>query len=76
MQDVLSALKSPTKLRINIGFNATTPEKRIGRLVLALKTYFGIFPQAAQSASQTEIQKEVFGSVGFDDGERFFPTSR
>lgn len=70
---VLEALKSRTKLRINIGFNATSPEKRIGRLVLACKTFFSIFPDQAQNAAVNEFQKEIFGAVGFDDGERFFP---
>lgn len=73
IHQILEALKTRTRLRINVGFNATTPEKRIGRLSLALGTFFKMFPQATQTASQGEIQKEIFGAVGFDDGERFFP---
>lgn len=73
VQQVLASLQARTRVRVNVGFNATTPEKRIGRILLALKTFFGIFPQAITQASQSEIQKEIFGAVGFDDGERFFP---
>lgn len=73
-QQVLEALKERTSVRINIGFNATTPEKRIGRLTLALGTIFKLFPQQApQLASMGEVIKEVMGAVGLDDGERFFP---
>lgn len=74
VQTVLSSLQARTRVRINVGFNATTPEKRIGRLVLALKTMAAIFPQALLTANQGEIRKEIFGAVGFDDGERFFPS--
>jgi len=73
VQNVLDALKARTRVRINVGFNATTPEKRIGRLALALGTFIKLFPNAGQQAAQGEVQKEIFGAVGFDDGERFFP---
>ena len=70
---VLYALKARTRASINVGFNATTPEKRIGRIALGLGTLFKIFPNAAQTCSQSEVTKEIFGALGFDDGERFFP---
>lgn len=73
VQQVLDALKARTRVRVNVGFNATTPEKRIGRLALALTTFLHIAPQAQLNLSISEVQKEVFGAVGFDDGERFFP---
>ncbi len=73
VQDVLKALQQRTRVRINVGFNSTSPEKRIGRLMIALKTLFSLFPAAMQTADQGAVQKEIFGAVGFDDGERFFP---
>jgi len=72
---VLAALKARTRVRINVGFNSTSPEKRIGRLTLALGTMFKLFPDSMQNANRAEIQKELFGAVGLDDGSRFFPSA-
>ena len=74
-QLLMQALKQRSRVRINVGFNATSPEKRIGRLTMALHTLFQLFPNSIQSANQQEIRKEIFGAVGFDDGERFFPSA-
>lgn len=72
-QQLLDSLKERSRVKIDVGFNSTSPEKRIGRLMLGLGTLFKMFPASSQQASQYEVRKEVMGALGFDDGERFFP---
>lgn len=56
----------------DVGFGASSPDKRIGRITMALETIAKYMPQALQSIDGAEVQKEIWGAVGHDS-ERFFP---
>lgn len=59
--------------RVNVGFGSTNPEKRIKKLSIGLGTIAQYFPQVVAQADVSEIVSEVFGALGYKDGERFFP---
>lgn len=73
--EVQDALEQPLKLKVNVGFNATSPEKRIGRLMLCLNavSQAAVAVQNVPGANMGEIFKEIFGAAGFKDGGRFMP---
>lgn len=70
---VLQVQGLPSVVRCNVGFNATQPEKRIGKLLLACDALNKINPTILQRIDTNEIMKEIMGAVGFRDGARFFP---
>lgn len=71
--EVQDALARPAKLRTNVGFGATSPEKRIGKLMLGLNAMksAGEAAQVLPGLNMTEISSEVFGALGYADGSRF-----
>lgn len=73
LERILQVMRKPVQVRANVGFNSTSPEKRINKLALALGTVLKFLPQAANGMNQQEVIKEVFAAVGFRDGARFFP---
>jgi hypothetical protein len=71
---VLHYLRMPTRLRVNVGFGATNPTKRIEKMGMGLGILAKYFPQAVQKADVKEVSTEVFGALGYKDGSRFFPS--
>ena len=67
------ALKTESKVLVNMGFGATNPAKRLQRLQTAMQTVAGWFPMALYQSDQAEILKEVFAAAGFPEVSRFFP---
>jgi len=64
-------LQGRMNVRVNVGFGATNPEKRIQKLALGLNTVQTFLPHMAQRLKGEEIVDEVFGAVGLDGG-RFY----
>ena len=64
-------LQGRMNVRVNVGFGATNPEKRIQKLALALNTTQTFLPHMAQRLKSEDIVDEVFGAVGLDGG-RFY----
>ena len=62
--------------RVGVGFGSTDPEKKIRRLAMGMETVGALFPQVVQSADPREFVAEVFGALGYRNGERFFPKLR
>jgi hypothetical protein len=73
LQLVLKALSQPVNVNVNVGFNATNPQKRIDKLSIGLATISAYSPVTAQKLDPLELVKEVFGTLGYKDGLRFFP---
>lgn len=69
-------LSKRVKPGVDVGFNATNPEKRVQKLALGLNTLGSIFPGFVQQADVGEVTKEVMGALGYKDGARFFPSLR
>lgn len=67
------ALKTESKVLVNVGFGATNPQKRMERITGAMQTTMGMFPTAVYQSDQAEILKEIWSAAGFDNASRFFP---
>jgi hypothetical protein len=72
LERVLELLDLRIRVRVNVGFNATSPERRIQRISLGVSTVAQLAPEAQQGINSAEIVKEVFGALGFRDGARFY----
>lgn len=73
IEQLLAVMKKRVRVKVNVGFNATNPEKRIQRLALGLATLAQYYPQVVQGGDVIEIGKEIFGALGYKDGSRFLP---
>jgi hypothetical protein len=65
-------LQGPMVLKVNVGFGATNPMKRIENLAMGLRTIGEFMPQMLQGLDGVEVISEVFGAIGDGDGSRFF----
>jgi len=73
VQEVLQVIAQPIRVKVNVGFDATNPEKRIQRLAFGLNAIQTFAPQLAEKIDGAELVKEVFGALGYADGVRFWP---
>ena len=64
-------LQGRMNVRVNVGFGATQPEKRIQKVALGLNTVNTFLPHMAQRINGEEVINEIFGALGLD-GERFY----
>lgn len=56
---------------VNVGMGNTDPTKRINKLMMGINTAINL-PGAAQRLNTDEVINELFGNLGYQDGERFF----
>jgi hypothetical protein len=63
-------LKHDVILKVNVGMNATDPVGRVQNLVYAISNVFQI-PGMENRINTEEVAKEIFGQLGYKDGERF-----
>lgn len=73
MQEVMAAIVRPVNVRVNVGFNATNPQRRIDKMALGFATVSAYMPDVMQGLDRREAVKEIFGALGYKDGSRFFP---
>ena len=66
-------IQGSMNLEVNVGFGATGPMQRIERISMGLQTVLGFAPTLAPQLDAIEVAKEVFGALGFNSAERFFP---
>ncbi len=59
-------------VQINVGFGATNPKQKIDKLAMGLN-YVMQMPGMSARLNSDEVGKEVFGAMGYDTHERFFP---
>ncbi len=74
VDEALQVIAQPIRVKVNVGFDATNPAKRVGRLAMGLDTIAKFAPQLLQESDSAEIVKEVMGALGYRDGVRFFPS--
>jgi hypothetical protein len=67
-------LRHDVILKVNVGMNATDPVARVQNLVYAVSNIFQL-PGMAGSINTQEVAKEIFGHLGFGDGQRFLAES-
>jgi hypothetical protein len=70
---VVEVLKAKVRTICNVGFNATSPERRMAKIMLAIEAFSKFAPHMLQGLDPLELAKEIFGAVGFRDATRFFP---
>lgn len=71
-QIALQALQSDITTTLSVGFGATDPQKQVEKLAFGLGTIAKFMPQVLQMIDSEEVIGEVFGSLGYQDGKRFF----
>lgn len=74
VRDVFKALNTPVSIQVNVGFGNTNPQARLRRLQMGFGLVSGMFPQLMQQADPIEAVQEIFGALGYQSAERFFPT--
>lgn len=74
VEQALEVIGKPIRVKVNVGFDATNPQKRIGKLVMGMDTIFKYAPQMAQQLDPGEFVSEIMGVLGYRDGVRFFPS--
>lgn len=58
--------------KVNVGIGATNPQMKLRNFATGAQILGSMFgPIAAQGANFEEVSKEVFGLLGYKDGERF-----
>lgn len=60
------------KVRVNVGFGATSPHLRVQRMQMGLSVIASVMPDVLTGLDAEEIIKEIFGALGYKDGARFF----
>lgn len=65
-------LREELTLTVNVGMGATDPMAKLQKLLLALQSLGGLYKLGAPMwANMEEVQKEVYGLLGYSDGSRF-----
>lgn len=73
LERVVEVLRAPVRTKVNVGFGATDPQKRVGRLLFALDVLGKYRTDWLSGLDMMEVCKEVFGALGYRDGSRFLP---
>jgi len=71
---VFRMLDMPVKVKVNVGFGATNPQRRLQKVAMAFQTLKEIDETWVQEADKGEVITEVLGAVGYKSAERFFPS--
>lgn len=70
---VVEVLRAKVRTGCQVGFNSTSPERRMAKIMMACEAFFKFKPDMLQGMDAYELAKEIFGAIGFRDGQRFFP---
>jgi hypothetical protein len=66
-------LNQSVTTKVNVGIGATNPQLKLRNFATGAEILGHIFgPSAAQGANFQEVSKEIFGLLGYKDGDRFF----
>lgn len=64
-------LQQELTTKVNVGMGATNPQMKLGRFLTAMDSLSKIAATPPPGADISEIGKEIFGLLGYDDGARF-----
>jgi len=73
-ETVFRMLEMPVKVKVNVGFGATNPQRRLQKVAMAFNTLKEIDESWVAEADKMEVITEVLGAVGYKSAERFFPS--
>lgn len=65
-------LEQSLTTRVNLGLDATDPMAKVGKLTFAIGRVSEILANQAPGLNKEEAVKEIFGSLGYKDGSRFY----
>jgi len=65
-------LRHPAKVIVNVVNSATDPILKLEQFLQAVQRYTEIVASAPPNMDLTEVRKEIFGKLGYKDGNRFF----
>lgn len=65
-------MKQPAKVVVNVVNSATDPIIKLEQFLQAVQRYTEIVASAPPNMDLTEVRKEIFGKLGYKDGNRFF----
>ena len=68
----ISLIRKDIKLDLSVGFGSTNPQKRIETMMFGMNAIAQLAPEKVRDINTEEVIREVFGALGFQDGERFF----
>ena len=74
IEEALQVISKPIRVKVNVGFDSTNPQKRIGKLALGLDQIGKFAPHLLQQLDAGEFVAEIMGALGYRDGVRFFPS--
>ena len=69
-ENIDELLRQEVLLKVNVGLNATDPLKKVQNLLFGVQT-LAQFPGVAERIDLSELTKEIFGQLGYRDGNRF-----
>ena len=64
-------MKQELYLTVNVGIGATNPQQKVERLMMGINAVAGL-PGVVEEINPQEVIAEVFGSLGYKNGRRFF----
>jgi hypothetical protein len=67
-------LSQEITLTVNVGMGATDPSQKLQKFLAAMSTYSGMLKNPTPGVNMVEVGKEIFGTLGYGDGTRFFTT--
>jgi hypothetical protein len=63
-------LSTQVRMRVNVGIGATNPQQKVERVMFGVKAVAEL-PGVVRRLRADEIVKEVFGALGYKNGQRF-----
>lgn len=64
-------LMQELSVRVNVGVGNTDPQKRVEKLMYAVKNAAGL-PEMGGRLKSSDVADEIFGALGYKDATRFF----
>src|ERR1035437_9850269 len=65
-------LENELTLVVNVGMGATDPQMKLQKFMAAMGQYITMLKEPVAGLNLQEIGKEIFGTLGYADGTRFF----
>lgn len=61
-------------LKVNVGMGATDPAQKLQKLLAGVTAFSNIVAKPAPGLNTSEVGKEIFANMGYQDGARFLTT--
>jgi hypothetical protein len=65
-------LEQELTLTVNVGMGATDPNMKLQKFIGAMSSYTQMMQKPPPGVNMQEVGKEIFGCLGYSDGQRFF----